>query len=128
MFDRPDALYPFGYGLSYTRFDYSNLTVTQTGPMTFEAAVTVTNVGERDGDDAVLLFLRDMYCRITPFVRQLRGIRRVSLRPGESRRVVFPIGFDDLSFINENMKPEVEPGEFEAAVGGLRAVFEVSSP
>lgn len=125
VFDRPGALYPFGHGLSYTRFEYSNLTVEQTGEMAFEASVTVKNVGNRPGEDAVLLFLSDLYCRVTPFVRQLRGIRRVSLKPGESARVHFPIGFDDLSFINEAMKPEVEPGEFQAAVGELRVRFEL---
>ena len=93
--------------------------------MAFEASVTVKNVGNRPGEDAVLLFLSDLYCRVTPFVRQLRGIRRVSLKPGESARVHFPIGFDDLSFINEAMKPEVEPGEFQAAVGELRVRFEL---
>ena len=63
---------------------------------------------------------------MTPFVRQLRGIRRVTLQPGEEVRVTFAIGFDDLSFINERMKPEVEAGQFEAQVGGLTAMFEVT--
>jgi len=127
VFSAPGALFPFGHGLSYTTFEYADLTIRQTGATAFEASVTVRNAGGRAGDEVVLMFLRDLVCRITPFVRQLRGFRRVTLQPGESARVVFPIGFDDLSFINERMKPEVEPGEFEAQIGGLTAVFEVKA-
>ena len=93
--------------------------------MAFEASVTVTNTGDRAGDEVVLMFLRDIYCRITPFAKRLRGFKRITLAPGESTTVTLPIGFDDLSFINEQMKPEVEPGEFEAQIGGLTYVFEV---
>lgn len=125
VFDRPGALYPFGHGLSYTRFEYSDIAVRKICDMQYEASVTVRNVGEVAGDEVVMMFIRDVYCRITPFVRQLRGIERVSLKPGQSTCVKFPIGFDDLSFINEQMKPEVEPGEFEAEIGGLKISFEV---
>ena len=125
VFSQPGALYPFGHGLSYTTFEYTDLSVVQTGKLSFEASVTVRNTGDRAGDEVVLLFLRDLFCRITPFVSQLRGFRRISLAPGESARVTFPIGFDDLSFINEQMKPEVEPGEFEVRIGDLKAIFEV---
>ena len=125
VFDKPGSLYPFGYGLSYTTFEYSDLAVKETGKLAFEASVTVTNTGDRAGDEVVMMFLRDVYCRITPFVSQLRAFRRVTLQPGESIRVTFPIGFDDLSFINERMKPEVEAGEFEATIGGLKTVFVV---
>ena len=126
VFSAPGALYPFGTGLSYTTFEYSDLAVSRLGDTDFEAAVTVRNTGDRAGDEVVLLFLRDLVCRVTPFVRQLRGIRRVTLQPGEEARVTFAIGFDDLSFINERMKPEVEAGQFEAQVGGLTAMFEVT--
>lgn len=126
VFSQPGALYPFGHGLSYTTFEYSDLTVAQTGKLSFEASVTVKNTGDRAGDEVVLMFLRDLYCRITPFVSQLRGFKRITLQPGESARITFPIGFDDLSFINEQMKPEVEPGEFEVKTGNLKAVFEVT--
>lgn len=125
VFSAPGALYPFGYGLSYTTFEYSELSVTQTGDMTFEASVTVKNTGKRSGDEVVLLFIRDLYCRITPFVKQLRGFKRVTLAPNESAVLTFPIGFDDLSFINEQMKPEVEPGEFEVQIGDQTYIFEV---
>ncbi len=125
VFSSPSALYPFGYGLSYTTFEYDGLTVVQTGEMAFEASVTVKNTGSMAADDIVLMFLRDLYCRVTPFVKQLRGFARVHLAPGESKRLTFPIGFDDLSFINERMQAEVEKGEFEAQIGELRATFEV---
>ncbi len=125
VFDRPGALYPFGHGLSYTTFEYSDLVVTQIGKTDFEVAVTVTNTGNRMGDDIVLLFLRDLCCRITPFVRRLKGFKRVSLAPGENVRVRFPIGFDELSFINERMRLEVEAGDFKAMIGSLSAVFSV---
>ena len=93
--------------------------------MAFEASVTVKNTGDRAGDEVVQMYISDLYCRITPFVKQMRGFKRISLQPGESVRVTFPIGFADLSFINEQMKEEVEPGEFCAEIGGLQAIFEV---
>ena len=125
VFDTPGALYSFGHGLSYTKFEYSDLSVKQLGDTDFEATVTVKNVGDRAGDEVVMMFLRDVVCRITPFVKQLRGFERVSLQPGEARTLTFPIGFEDLSFINERMKPEVEPGEFKVMIGDQTAVFEV---
>ena len=125
VFDRPDALYTFGYGLSYTTFEYADLEVKQLSEMAFEASVTVKNTGDRAGDEVVQMYISDLYCRITPFVKQMRGFKRISLQPGESVRVTFPIGFADLSFINEQMKEEVEPGEFCAEIGGLQAIFEV---
>ncbi len=125
VFDKPGALYPFGHGLSYTTFEYSDLIVKETGRLAFEASVTVKNTGSRSGDEIVLLFLRDLCCRITPFVRRLKGFKRVSLAPGESVQVHFSIGFDELSFINERMRPEVEAGDFKAMVGSLSTVFTV---
>jgi beta-glucosidase len=127
VFSEVGALYPFGHGLSYTSFEYTDLSVRHTGDTTFEASVIVRNTGDLAGAEVVMLFIRDLVCRITPFIRQLRGFRRVFLQPGESAHIVFPICFDDLSFINEQMKPEVEPGEFEAQVGGLSTVFEVKA-
>lgn len=125
VFDRPGALYPFGYGLSYTTFEYSDLTVEQKDEFDFEASVTVTNVGACTGDEIVILYLRDLCCRITPFVRRCKGFKRISLSPGESGRVSFNIGFDALSFINERMRPEVEAGDFKVMLGNQSAVFTV---
>lgn len=125
VFDRPGALYPFGHGLSYTSFDYSDLTVEQTGDFDFEVSVTVTNGGKRAGDEIVILYLRDLCCRITPFVRRCKGFERISLSAGESRRVSFRLGFDALSFINERMRPEIEAGDFRVTVGSQSAVFTV---
>ncbi len=125
VFDRPGALYPFGHGLSYTTFEYSDLTVQQKGVLSFEASVTVKNTGSRAGEDIVLLFISDLCCRITPFVRQLKGFERISLAAGESVRVHFSLCADDLSFINERMKKEVEAGAFKASVGNLSVRFTV---
>lgn len=118
-------LYPFGYGLTYTTFTYSNLKVKKVGEMEYEATVTVQNTGDREGTDVVMMFLTDSWCRITPFVKQLRGFKRVLLQPGEKKRVKFPIGFEDLSFVNEKMEREVEPGEFVVQVGEEKVAFNV---
>ena len=126
VFDQPGALYPFGHGLSYTTFEYSELNVKQTGTFDFEVSVTVKNVGKRAGDEIVILYLSDLCCRITPFVRQSKGFKRISLDAGESKRVTFPICADDLSFINERMKKEVEAGTFKVAIGNLSAAFTVT--
>lgn len=125
VFGSPLPLHPFGFGLSYTTFAYSNLKVKDLGGTDFEAAVTVMNTGDREGTEVVQLYLRDDYCRITPFIKQLRGFKRVSLKPGQKKRVKFAIGFEDLCFINEEMKQEVEPGTFTAEIGDLKASFEV---
>lgn len=125
VFDSPEALYSFGFGLSYTTFEYSDLEVKRLGDMAFEASVTVANTGKRAGDEVVQMYISDLFCRITPYVKQLRGFKRVSLQPGESARIAFPIGFADMCFINEQMKEEVEPGEFQVEIGGLKQTFEV---
>lgn len=115
----------FGEGLSYTTFGYSGLKVRQLAPQEFEVSVTVTNTGDREGDEVVLLYLSDLYCRFTPLVKQLRGFRRIHLKPGQKKRVAFTLGFEDLSFVNEKMEREVEPGEFRVEIGSEQAVFEV---
>ncbi len=127
VFETTTPLYPFGYGLSYTTFVYENLTVTpETGPDgNITVAVDVQNTGDRTGAEVVQLYLTDCVCRITPFVKQLRGFKKVTLAPGETKRVTFALGFEDFAFINEQMRPEVEPGTFTVSVGGLHAEFRV---
>lgn len=136
LFSSPEPLYPFGYGLSYTKFAYSDLRVEPAcvpvdavAPGAGDAAtvtVRVANVGRRAADEVALLFVSDDVCSVTPFVRRLRGFRRVALAPGESRDVTFAIGFHDLSFIGGDMREAVEPGTFTLSVGGLQAVFELT--
>lgn len=123
VFETPDALFPFGYGLSYTTFAYSELSVPEKGGINgdVEVSVTVTNTGSRRGCEVVQLYVTDCFCRITPFVKRLRRFEKLWLEPGESTRVRFVLGFEDFAFINEKMEQEVEPGEFVIRVGDLKA-------
>jgi beta-glucosidase len=120
--DIPSApLYPFGYGLSYTTFAYSNLTLSSpTFPAsdTLTVSVTVKNSGARKGDEVVQLYVRDTIASITRPVKELRGFRRVTLDPGESRTISFPLTRGALSFYGPDMKKIVEPGLFKVYVGG----------
>jgi len=123
VFETPDALFGFGEGLSYTTFAYSDLTVSAAGKAgdPVQVTVTVENTGDRRGCEVVQLYITDRFCRITPFVRQLRGFEKLWLEPGEQKTVTFNLGFEDFAFINENMEREVEPGEFVIRVGTLEA-------
>ena len=81
-------------------------------------AVTVRNTGKRDGDEVVQLYIRDVVSTVTRPVQELKGFRRVTLKAGESKRVEFVLGPDELSLLDANMKRVVEPGRFEVMVGG----------
>ena len=117
VFASPNALFPFGHGLSYTTFTYSDLTAKVTGKTDAEITVTVENTGKMAGHEVVLLYVSDVFCRITPFVKQLRGFEKIFLAPGEKKTLTFALGFEDFAFINEKMEREVEPGEFIIRVG-----------
>ncbi|MEA4822599.1 MAG: glycoside hydrolase family 3 N-terminal domain-containing protein [Clostridiaceae bacterium] len=128
VFSSPEPLYPFGYGLSYTTFSYANLTVTPdtvTPSGTVTVTVDVTNTGGRAGKETVELYLRDRVCRITPFVRRLRGFTKLTLSPGETKTAVFTLSFEDFAFINEQMLREVEPGVFDVEIAALKDSFTV---
>ncbi len=126
-------LYPFGHGLSYTEFRVSNLQVSTrqiTPDGTITVAVDVDNLGQRRGDEVVQLYLQDLVASVTRPVQELRGFQRVTLEPGERRRVQFSLGAADLGFYDREMKWVVEPGEFRvrvsnSSVGGLIGGFEV---
>ena len=75
------------------------------------------------GYEVAQLYITDCVCRITPFVRRLRGIEKVWLEPGETKRVTFSLGFEDFAFVNEKMLPDTEPGEFKICVGDLETRF-----
>ena len=128
------ALYPFGYGLSYTKFSYSDLTVTpdQQHPRgDLSVSVEVTNTGTRKGDEIVQLYLKDEVSSVTTYDMQLRGFERVSLQPGEKRTLHFTLHPDDLSLLDKNMVWTVEPGKFEVLIGSsstdlrLKKEFEI---
>jgi len=114
-------LYPFGFGLSYTSFKYSNLKVSPDtiGPEgDTKASVDVTNTGSMAGDEVVQLYIRDEVSSVTRPVKELRGFRRITLAPGETKTVEFPLGFEGLSFLNRYMRRVVEPGTFKIMAGG----------
>jgi beta-glucosidase len=111
----------FGYGLSYTTFAYSDLTVTAGD--TIRVSVTVTNTGQRAGADVVELYTRALYASVAPAVKKLREFRRVSLGAGEKQTLTFVFPKSRLSFIGRDNKPRVEPGPFDVLVGSLSARF-----
>lgn len=115
-----EPLYPFGYGLSYTTFDYSPVTIdtdTMDSSGTVNASVTVTNTGSRAGDEIVQFYIRDIAGSIARPVKELKHFDRISLRPGESRTVTFPITIEDLKFYNYDLEHVAEPGDFEVMAG-----------
>jgi beta-glucosidase len=124
LFDSNKPLFPFGHGLSYTTFAYSAPTVTPTritpdGRAT--VSVDVTNTGKRSGDEVVQLYIRAEVSRATRPVMELKGFKRVTLKPGEKRTVTFELGPDELSYHGPDMKRVVEPGRFQVMVGGSSA-------
>ncbi|MEA2174022.1 MAG: beta-glucosidase [Blastocatellia bacterium] len=116
-----EPLYPFGYGLSYTRFKYANLrlsTKTMRPNENLQISVDVQNTGARGGDEVAQLYLTDVAANAPVPVRALRGIRRIYLKPGEKKRLTFTLAPRDLTLIDNNGKRVLEPGEFRISVGG----------
>lgn len=116
-----EPLYPFGYGLSYTDFKYSNLTLSSPKMKkghTIDATVTVTNIGSRTGEETVQLYIRDLIGSVTRPVKQLKGFQKLVLAPGESRTVTFTIDDEMLSFWRHDMTFGMEDGDFKVMVGG----------
>jgi beta-glucosidase len=123
---RGEPLYPFGHGLSYTRFSYAGLSVSPRvlrAGGTVRVGVEVRNVGAREGEEVVQLYLTDEAASAPVAVRSLQGVERVSLRPGERRRVTFTLSARQLSLIDGRGRRVVEPGEFTVAVGGKQPGF-----
>jgi beta-glucosidase len=116
-----EPLFPFGFGLSFTKFTYANLRLTQNaiGPLgQTRVQVDVTNAGARAGEEVSQLYIRDTVSSVTRPVKELRGFQRISLDPGQTKTVEFTLGPDELSFLNRDMKRVVEPGTFKIMVGG----------
>lgn len=120
LFDDVSPLYAFGFGLSFTTFEISNVRMSrdtiQVGESTTVLA-DVTNTGSRSGDEVVQMYIRDRVSSVTRPVKELEGFERVRLRPGETRTVEFPITPDSLAFYDIDMRFVVEPGEFDVMVG-----------
>ena len=114
------ALYPFGYGLSYTTFEYSNLEITPkviTPNQKATVRLKVTNTGKRAGDEVVQLYTRDILSSVTTYEKNLAGFERIHLKPGESKEIVFTLDRKHLELLNADMKWTVEPGEFAIMAG-----------
>jgi len=130
LFADKSPLFAFGHGLSYTTFAYSNLrlnTDTIRADHRATLSVDVTNTGSRAGDEVVQFYVRDVLGeRITRPVKLLKGFERIKLQPGETVVVRFEVGREQLQFLGEDMRPVVEPGEFELMVGGSSDKIEAS--
>ncbi len=113
-------LYPFGFGLSYSTFGYSEVSVTNAKPAgnsPIEATVTLTNNGKYDGAEVVQLYIRDVVGSITRPVKELKGFEKVYLKAGESKKVTFKISPEDLKFYNNDLKYDWEAGDFDIMIG-----------
>jgi beta-glucosidase len=129
MDEENSALYPFGWGLSYTRFSYAQPTISRaevpvrevlgshSKPVT-TVGVDVRNTGSVAGTEVVQLYLRNTAASVEQPVRELKGFARVTLAPGEQKHVEFPLGFDELNFYNAEIKRTVEPTTYKIWVGG----------
>ncbi|MEI2610245.1 MAG: beta-glucosidase BglX [Candidatus Promineifilaceae bacterium] len=119
--DEPNSpLFPFGFGLSYTQFTYSDLHITQpvlASDETLVVSVQVTNTGERAGAEVVQLYVRDLVGSVTRPVKELKGFQKITLQPGEQGRVQFEVAVRELGFCGRDLHYIVEPGEFKLWVG-----------
>ena len=110
-------LYTFGYGLSYTTFEYSDLQVIRKSPCHFEVAFKVKNTGSYDGEEVAQLYLRDEYASVVQPLRQLKCFERFFLKRGEEKEIFFTLTEKDLSIIDRNMARVVETGDFRIMIG-----------
>jgi beta-glucosidase len=127
-------LWAFGHGLGYTRFEYGNLQVSPKKIRPGEnvqVSVDVTNAGSRTGDEVVQLYLDDIVSSVSTPVKELRRFEKVPLKPGERKTVRFGLTAEDMTILDRNLQPVIEPGSFEVMVGAssedirLRGMFEV---
>jgi beta-glucosidase len=114
-------LYPFGYGLSYTSFSYSNLTINDADQNNILVSVTVKNTGKLDGEEVAQLYIHDKIASVARPVKELKGFSKFNLKAGESKTVEFVLTASELGFYNNDGLFVVEPGEFEIMVGGSSA-------
>jgi len=125
--------FPFGYGLSYTEFQYADLKLSASMIRmtdTLKISAKITNVGKRPGDEIVQLYVRDLVGSVTRPIKELKGFQRISLKPGESQEVHFSLTAEDLAFWNKDMEFRAEPGHFDVWVGpnsvqGLQGEFKL---
>jgi beta-glucosidase len=128
-----EPLYPFGYGRSYTEFKYANLRLsTQRAKLndTIQVSVDLTNTGKMEAEEIAQLYTRDLVASLTRPVKELKGFKKIRLKPGETTTVTFDLPINSLGFNNSQMRYVVEPGAFKLRVGGdsqsgLESNFEV---
>ena len=128
LLSSPEPLFEFGFGLSYTTFQYTDLKITpeKIGPAgTVNVSVNVKNTGNREGAEVVQLYINDVYSSVETPVKQLKRFEKIWLKPGEKRTVTFTLDPSALAFVNLYMEWVVEPGEFEITIGGLKGHFQV---
>ena len=116
-----NPLYTFGYGLSYTKFEYSNFAINAKeikADGELKVSVDVKNTGNYDGDEVVQLYINDVYSSVTTPKKTLKGFKRLFIKKGETKKVEFRLTADELSIWNREMKRVVEPGDFEVMIGG----------
>jgi beta-glucosidase len=117
-------LYPFGFGLSYTKFEYSNLRIEPASMRnrgTARVSVDLKNTGAREGTEIAQLYIHDVLASVATPVKQLRGFQRLTLKPGETRTVQFTVTPDELKLLNREMRWVVEPGDFNILIGASSA-------
>jgi len=125
--------WPFGFGLSYTQFKYSNLQIDPVrGPASvkddIKVSVDVSNIGQRQGKETVELYITDTYGSIARPNRELKNMQKIELSPGSMKTVAFTVKPSDLSFININLKRVTEPGEFKVQIGDQKGQFTIAEP
>lgn len=123
------VIYPFGYGLSYTTFEYGNLEISpvkQSPDGTVTVSFEVTNKGSVKGDEVVQVYINDVVSSVTTYEKVLRGFERVPLEPGETKKVRFTIEPDDIALWNRDMERVIEPGEFKVMVGASSAEIKLT--
>lgn len=116
-----NPLYTFGFGLSYTKFEYSNLSISAQKiniDDEIKVSVNVKNIGNYDGDEVVQLYINDVYSSVTTPIKTLKGFKRVPIKKGETKKVEFVLTSEELAIWNRKMERVVEPGEFEVMIGG----------
>jgi beta-glucosidase len=114
-------LYPFGYGLSYTQFSYTDMQIEEEKNGRLVVKVKLTNTGSLSGEEVVQLYIRDKVASLVRPIKELKGFRKVLLAPGETKEILFEIGDEELGFYDSNGNFIIEPGEFELMVGGNSA-------
>ena len=125
VFSSPDAFLPFGFGLSYTDYEYSELKVKRVGAAAVEVKISVQNIGKRDGEEIVLVFLKSAWSESVPFEKQLKAFRRVALKVGQKKTIRFILDDSAFTIIGRDYAKKVNYGKHFVFIGDQQAVFEL---